>query len=95
MTITVYRIRAAGAVGRGSVAAAGALARGERARMGSASTGDLRNAMLQYRALFEELVAPSGRDGEPETGRDIHAFARQNSRPNHLGGCGVIRHGIA
>ena len=51
--------------------------------------------MLQYRALFEELVAPSGRDGEPETGRDFHAFARQNSRPNHLGGCGVIRHGIA
>ena len=31
----------------------------ERARTGSASTDDLRNAMLQYRALFEELVARS------------------------------------
>ncbi len=41
----------------------------ERARAGSASTDDLRNAMLQYRALFEELVARPGRDGELEAGR--------------------------
>ena len=33
----------------------------ERARVGSASTDDLRNAMLQYRALFQELAARSGR----------------------------------
>jgi hypothetical protein len=41
----------------------------EHARAGSASTDDLRNAMLQYRALFEELVArPEGED-EPDAGR--------------------------
>ena len=40
----------------------------ERARVGSASTDDLRNAMLQYRALFEELVARPGRGDELETG---------------------------
>jgi hypothetical protein len=40
----------------------------ERARMGSASTDDLRNAMLQYRALFEELVARPDRGDERETG---------------------------
>jgi hypothetical protein len=41
----------------------------EHARVGSASTDDLRNAMLQYRALFEELVArPEGED-EPDAGR--------------------------
>ena len=40
----------------------------ERARMGSASTDDLRNAMLQYRALFEELVARPDRGDELETG---------------------------
>ena len=38
----------------------------ERARMGSASTDDLRNAMLQYRALFEELACRSEPDGEPQ-----------------------------
>ena len=40
----------------------------ERARVGSASTDDLRNAMLQYRALFEELVARPGRGDEMENG---------------------------
>jgi hypothetical protein len=40
----------------------------ERARMGSASTDDLRNAMLQYRALFAELVARPDRGDELETG---------------------------
>ena len=39
-----------------------------RARMGSASTDDLRNAMLQYRALFEELVARPDRGDGLETG---------------------------
>jgi hypothetical protein len=41
----------------------------ERARLGSASTDDLRNAMLQYRALFEELAARPQRDSDLETGR--------------------------
>ena len=41
----------------------------ERARLGSASTDDLRNAMLQYRALFEELAARPQRDSDVETGR--------------------------
>jgi hypothetical protein len=36
----------------------------ERARAGSASTDDLRNAMLQYRALFEELAARPQRDSD-------------------------------
>ncbi len=40
----------------------------ERARVGSASTDDLRNAMLQYRALFEELVARSPDNDELATG---------------------------
>jgi hypothetical protein len=38
----------------------------ERASTGSASTDDLRNAMLQYRALFEELVARPEGEGEPD-----------------------------
>jgi hypothetical protein len=41
----------------------------ERARAGSASTDDLRNAMLQYRAQFEELVARPEGDDEPDAGR--------------------------
>ncbi len=41
----------------------------ERARTGSASTDDLRKAMLQYRALFEELVARSPDGDELGTGR--------------------------
>jgi hypothetical protein len=46
----------------------------ERARTGSATTDDLRNAMLQYRALFEELAARQPRagaveDSAVETGR--------------------------
>ena len=48
----------------------------ERARTGSASTDDLRNAMLQYRALFEELVARSPDSDELGTGRiDRHGTA--------------------
>jgi hypothetical protein len=45
----------------------------ERASAGSASTDDLRNAMLQYRALFEELVARPGGEGEGglDTGRAV------------------------
>ncbi len=41
----------------------------ERARLGSASTDDLRNAMLQYRALFEELAARPERDSDVGTSR--------------------------
>ena len=41
----------------------------ERASAGSASTDDLRNAMLQYRALFEELVARPEGEGELDAGR--------------------------
>jgi hypothetical protein len=41
----------------------------ERARLGSASTDDLRNAMLQYRALFEELAARPQRDSDVEASR--------------------------
>jgi hypothetical protein len=37
----------------------------DRASAGSASTDDLRNAVLQYRALFEELVARSEGDSQP------------------------------
>ena len=40
----------------------------ERARVGSASTDDLRNAMLQYRALFQELAARSEQAGERQDG---------------------------
>src|SRR5271166_861656 len=50
----------------------------ERARVGSASTDDLRNSMLQYRALFQELVARPGRDGELEAGR----VGRQTDDPS-------------
>jgi hypothetical protein len=41
----------------------------ERTSAGSASTDDLRNAMLQYRAMFEELVGRPEDDGEPGAGR--------------------------
>jgi len=40
----------------------------ERARTGSASTDDLRNAMLQYRTLFQELAARQPRDAAVEDG---------------------------
>jgi len=39
----------------------------ERARTGAASTDDLRNAMLQYRALFQELAARQPRANEAGT----------------------------
>jgi hypothetical protein len=52
----------------------------ERARIGSASTDDLRNAILQYRALFEELVARPDRDGEPaDAGRPARESAPDRS----------------
>jgi hypothetical protein len=41
----------------------------ERASAGSVSTDDLRNAMLQYRALFKELVARPEGEGELSAGR--------------------------
>jgi hypothetical protein len=41
----------------------------ERANAGSASTDDLRNAMLQYRALFEGLIARPEGEGELDAGR--------------------------
>jgi hypothetical protein len=41
----------------------------ERAGAGSVSTDDLRNAMLQYRALFEELIARPEGEGELDAGR--------------------------
>ena len=50
----------------------------ERARVGSASTDDLRNAMLQYRALFEELVARPDRGDELETGPVGRARGRRH-----------------
>jgi hypothetical protein len=57
----------------------------ERARTGSASTDDLRNAMLQYRALFEELVARSPDSDELGTGRiDRHGTA--GTRPDGTSG---------
>jgi hypothetical protein len=37
----------------------------DRANMGSASTDDLRNAILKYRALFEEPAARPEDDGQP------------------------------
>lgn len=37
----------------------------DRASMGSASTDDLRNAILRYRALFEEPAARPEDDGQP------------------------------
>jgi hypothetical protein len=35
----------------------------ERARQHQASTEDLREALLRYRSLFEELLRPDGADG--------------------------------
>jgi hypothetical protein len=37
----------------------------DRASVGSASTDDLRNAVLAYRALFEELAAQPEGDNQP------------------------------
>jgi hypothetical protein len=57
----------------------------ERARTGSASTDDLRNAMLQYRALFDELVARPPASDELGTGRaDRHGTG--GSRPDGASG---------
>ena len=58
----------------------------ERARLGSASTDDLRNAMLQYRALFEELVARPGRGDELETGPAPASSAPADAAPADVAG---------